>query len=98
MLGCYFFGVLPEIKILWHFEIFGDAGPYGLEISKGYSYSFHLISSKLYEDSGYNGGIQSITFLGNWPSLKHFVVFWNFNMGVNGKIVKYSNNLKMDDH
>ncbi len=27
-------------QILWHFEIFVNTGPYGLEISKRYSYSF----------------------------------------------------------
>ncbi len=33
-----------------------------LEISKCYSsYTFHLISAKLYEDIDYHGGIQAIT-------------------------------------
>ncbi len=57
-----------------------------LEISKRYSYySFHPMSVNLYEDIGYHGGIQAITFLGNRPSFKNFVVLWNLNMGVNGK-------------
>ncbi len=44
-----------------------------LEISKRY-YSFHLMLAKHYEDNvGYHGRIQAITFLGNWPSLKHFM-------------------------
>ena len=30
---------------------------------------------------GYHGGIQAITFLGDWPSFKNFVALWNFNMG-----------------
>ena len=48
----------------------------GLEMSKRYfSYSFHLMSAKLYEDIGYHGGIEAITFLGNWPSLKFFCHF-----------------------
>ncbi len=74
----------------------------GLEISKHYSYSFHPISAKLYQDIGYNrgiqaitflgwcgykGGIQAITILGNQPSL-NFWELWNFNMRANGKIVK----------
>ena len=46
----------------------------GLEISKRFSsYSFHLMSAKLYEDISYHGGIQAITFLGNWPSFKNVV-------------------------
>ncbi len=46
----------------------------GLEISKCYSpYSFDPMSAKLYDDIGYHGGIQAITFLGNWPSFKTFV-------------------------
>ncbi len=67
----------------------------GLEISKRfYSYSFHLMSVKLYEDVGYRGGIQAITFLGNRPSLKKNVALRNFNMGVNRKTfdVKYLEN------
>ncbi len=43
----------------------------GLEISKRFSsYSYHLMSAKLYEDISYHGGIQAITFHGNWPSFK----------------------------
>ena len=39
-----------------------------LEFSKRYSsYSFHPMSVKRYEDIGYYGGIQGITFLGNRP-------------------------------
>ncbi len=45
----------------------------GLGISKRYSYSFHLISAKLYKELGYDGGIQAITFLGNeQEKLWHF--------------------------
>ena len=45
-----------------------------LEISKRYSsYSFHPMSAKRYEDIGYYGGIQVITFLGNRLSFKNFV-------------------------
>ncbi len=57
-----------------------------LEISKLYpSYSFHPMSAKLYEDIGYHGGIQAITFLGNQP---------NFNMGLDGKILKCTTSWK----
>ena len=46
----------------------------GLEISKPYSsYSFQPMSAKFYEDSGYHGGIQAITFLGNRAIFKHLV-------------------------
>ncbi len=59
-----------------------------MEISKLYSHSFHSISAKLYEDIGYQRGIQAVTFLGNLPSYKRFVTLCSFNMGVNGKIMK----------
>ncbi len=49
------------------------------------SYSFHLISV---EDICYRGGIHAVTFLDNRPSSKNYVTLWNFNLGVNGKIVK----------
>ncbi len=43
----------------------------GLEICKHYfSYSFHLISTKLYEDLDCHNGIQAVTFIGSRPSLK----------------------------
>ncbi len=45
----------------------------GLEISKRYSYSFHLMSVKLYVGIGYNGGIQPVTFLGNRPIFLNLV-------------------------
>ncbi len=46
----------------------------GLEISKCYSsYNFHPMSMKLHEDVVYHGGIQAVTFLGNWPSFQQFV-------------------------
>ncbi len=45
----------------------------GLEISKRYSYSFHLMLAKLYEDIGYHAGIHAIAFLGNRPSFKIFL-------------------------
>ena len=32
--------------------IFVNTGPYGMEISKWYSYTFHLISAKRYEVIG----------------------------------------------
>ncbi len=62
----------------------------GLEISKRYSsYSFHPISAKIYEDIGYHGGIQAVTFRGNRPSFNnHFCGILKFKMGVNGKIIK----------
>ncbi len=34
----------------------------GQKISK-YYYSFHPVSAKLYEDIGYHGGTQAITFI-----------------------------------
>ena len=71
----------------------------GLEISKRYSsHSFHLMSAKRYEDIGYHGAIQAITFLGNRPSFKmlwHFEILtwdsmgkpkmWNISKTANGR-------------
>ena len=58
----------------------------GLEISKRFSsYSFHLMSTKLYEDISYHGGTQAVIFLDNRPSYKNAVALCNFNVGVNGK-------------
>ncbi len=59
----------------------------GLEISKRYpSYSFHPMSVKLYENIGYYGGIQAITFLPIGQVLKNLWYFeiltWEL---VNGK-------------
>ena len=63
-------------------KFFSTQDHMGLEISKRFSsYSFHLMSAKLYKDISYHGGIQTITFFGNRPSFKNFVVLWNFNMG-----------------
>ena len=63
-----FLSICQKLKISWHFEIFVQ-DYMGLEISKRYSsHSFHPIQAKLYEDIGYHGGIQAITFLGNRPS------------------------------
>ncbi len=57
----------------------------GLEISKRYSsYSFHPMADKLYENVGYHGGIQAITFLAIGQILKilwHFVIFAWVSMG-----------------
>ena len=64
-----FLAICRKLKILWHFE----QDHMGLEISKRYySYSFHPMSAKLYEDVDYHGGIQAITFLGNRPSFTNF--------------------------
>ncbi len=70
----------------------------GLDISKhDSSYSFRPISAKLHENIGYHSEIQSITFLGNQSSFKHFVALWNFSMEVNGKILKCAICWKRDD-
>ncbi len=60
-----------------------------LEISKRcFSHSFNRIWSKHYEDVGYYGGTPAIAFLGLHHVLQNFWHFQNFNMGVNGKILK----------
>ncbi len=95
---CFLFPTFFNFKFLRIFFVVVNMEPYygiwnfcqlnhmGLEISKRYSsHSFHLMPAKLYEDIGYHGGIQAVTFLGNRLSFKNFVALWNFNMGVNGK-------------
>ena len=62
---------LSNIKKLWHFEIFVNTEAYGAGNSNS-SYSFHLISPKLY-DIGHHGGIQAVTFLSIRPSFKNFI-------------------------
>ncbi len=52
-----------------------------LEISKRYaSYSVHQITSKLYENIAYHGGMQAITLLANRPNLftKKLQNLWHF--------------------
>ncbi len=64
-----------------------------LEISKRYfSFSFHRIPSKLYEDIACHGGMQPITLLGNRPSfhkicgtLKYWSQLENLNCGISRK-------------
>ena len=51
------------------------------------SHNFHPMAIKLLDDIGYHGEIQATTCLGNRPNVKSFVALWNFNMGVNGKII-----------
>ncbi len=70
----------------------------GLGISKRYClYSFHPMSENLYEDIGYHGGIQAITFLGNRPSF--FFKLWHFESLTWESIgkPKMENNLKTSD-
>ena len=47
----------------------------GLEISKCYSYSFHSMSAKLYEDIGYRGEYRPLLFLAVAQVLK---ILWHF--------------------
>ncbi len=79
-IGCYLFGDLPKninAMALWNFcqHVQDDMG---LGSSKRYSsYSFHLMSGKLYADIDYHGGIQASTFLSNrqnFKSLRHFEI------------------------
>ncbi len=72
-IGYYFFLCdLPKIKnSMALYEMFLNTGPYGAGISKRYSsYSFHVMSPKLYEDTGLSCRIHAVTFLGSRPSFK----------------------------
>ncbi len=64
----------------------------GLEISKRYSYIFIKMSLKLYEDIGYHGGIQAVTF--SWQSAK-FKKKKNFKHGSQWENLEMCNILKM---
>ncbi len=59
--------VLPKIETCYGIlNFFRNMGAYRARIFKSYfSYSFHPISAKLYEDFDYHGRIQAITYLGN---------------------------------
>ena len=85
---------------MWHFEIFLNTGPYGLDISKCYSsYSFHPVSANLTRSLA-TMVVQAITFLVNQPSFKklkilgHFEIltcestgkFWNVQYLENGSL------------
>ena len=71
-----------KIKILWHFEMFVNTGPY--VAGKRYSsYSFHQISGKFMKTLTTMPQYKVFTFLGNRPC---FTILWH--MGVNRKIVK----------
>ena len=67
-----------------------------LEISKSYSYSFHLISSKLYGDIGYHGGIQAITFLDNMGQV--LKTLWHFDILTWDSVGKCTLSWKGADH
>ncbi len=42
------------------------------------SNNFHRIRFKLYENIAYQGVMQDITLLGNWPSFTKFMALWKF--------------------
>ena len=77
-----FLALCQKLQIWWHSEIFVNTGPYGAGNFK-VLLLLHPMSLKLYEDIGYHGRIQAVTFLGSQPNLKKNVALWNFNMGVN---------------
>ena len=87
---CYFIAICRIKNIYGTCDFLLTHDHMWLEISKRYSYSFHLISAhpKLYEDIVDNGGIQAFLVIGQ--VLKKSVAFLNFNMGggVNRKILK----------
>ena len=74
-----------QLKILWHFEIFVNTGPYWSKKLKSYSsYRFHPMAIKLHENIGYHGEYRLLLFLAVDQVSK---LSWNFNMGVNGNII-----------
>ncbi len=74
------FGDVPNYKKYDTLKFF-NTEPYGLGISKYYfSYIFHLISSKVYEDICHQGRIEAVIVLGNWPSFSLFIFFSHFEI------------------
>ncbi len=72
-------GLMQAITFFWQsaknekkigtLKFFSTQDRMGLEISKRFSsYSFYLMSAKLYEDISYHGGIQTVAFV--WQSAK----------------------------
>ena len=49
----------------------------GLEISKRYSYSFHPMSAKVYEDIGYHAGIQATLYYISWQISQVLKILWH---------------------
>ncbi len=49
---------------------------------------FHSISAKFHEDLAYHMEVQAVSIPGDLPSFEKFVSLWNFNLGVNGKVLK----------
>ncbi len=54
-----FLTICRKLNILWHFEVFVNTGPYGLQIQNDTPTVFIVFF--VYEDIGYRGGIQAIT-------------------------------------
>ncbi len=52
--GVTFYGDLPKLQKLWHFEIFLNTGPYAAGIVN-FSHNFHWSPSKLCDNIGYHG-------------------------------------------
>ncbi len=69
------FGHLPKIKKILHLKMILNKGPFwGQKLQKPTPSTVFIQSqANCIGHSGYYGGIQAITFLGNWPSFKHFV-------------------------
>ena len=62
---------MPRINFYGTFDFLYTQDDMGLGISKRYSsYNFHLISAKLYDNTGYYGRIQAIIFLAIRPRFK----------------------------
>ncbi len=76
-------GVYNFFLILCRFEYFWTQDHMGLEISKHYAYSFHLISAKLYENIAYHGEYRMLLFFPIKKSVAQKKIF----MGINWKIV-----------
>ena len=80
-----FFGDLPKFKDIMALSNFCYTQDHmGLETSKRYSsYSFYPIWPKLYHKLDSHKGYKVINVLAKFVAL-----WWHFNMGVNGKILK----------
>ena len=81
-----------KLRNLWHFQIFANIGPYwhgAGNFQKSSPTAFIRCQPNFMRTLPTMGIQLGINFWGNWPTkFKIFLARWNFNMGVNGKMLK----------
>ncbi len=81
------FGDVPEIKKKITLEFYYHRTICNMNLQNATSPTLLIGVDKLFEDIGYHGVIEVISFLGNQPAFTKFLSLWNFNMRINWEIV-----------